>query len=107
MVLASWLGLQAVPAASPDALRATFIGNMGVHLTDGKAALLVDFPYESGAFGYMKWSREHVPGGPRPLCLFTHAHDDHFAPALVKEHCAIESCRSRARSSASNRPGKE
>jgi L-ascorbate metabolism protein UlaG (beta-lactamase superfamily) len=78
------LGMAAGPA---EKLNATFIGNMAFHLTDGKVALLTDFPYESGAFGYMTWSREAVPKGPLPLCLITHSHSDHFAPALAKDFC--------------------
>jgi L-ascorbate metabolism protein UlaG (beta-lactamase superfamily) len=74
-------------AASAGDLRATFIGNAGIHVTDGKDAILIDFPYESGAFGYMKWSKGAVPAGPRPLCLFTHAHADHYARDLVARFC--------------------
>ena len=75
------------PAPAVAGLRATFIGNMGVHLTDGKVAVMTDFPYLSGAFGYMTWSKDTVPGGPAPLCVFTHSHADHFAAALVREFC--------------------
>jgi L-ascorbate metabolism protein UlaG (beta-lactamase superfamily) len=60
---------------------------MGVHLTDGRVAVLIDFPYESGAFGYMEWSRGTVPEGPLPLCIFSHSHADHFAPSLAREFC--------------------
>lgn len=73
--------------APPASLRATFIGNMGVHLTDGKVAVLTDFPYESGAFGYMGWSEGAVPRGPSPLCLFTHSHRDHFEAAPARKYC--------------------
>src|SRR5947208_1528218 len=76
------------PPAGPQ-LRATFIGNEGFHITDGRIALLVDFPYVPGAFGYMQWGKENVPPGPRPLCLVSHAHEDHFSPRLAKEYCAI------------------
>jgi L-ascorbate metabolism protein UlaG (beta-lactamase superfamily) len=73
--------------AASLALRATFIGNMAFHISDGTVALLTDFPYESGAFGYMAWSKEAVPQGPRPLCLITHAHADHFSASLAREYC--------------------
>jgi L-ascorbate metabolism protein UlaG (beta-lactamase superfamily) len=76
------------PAAPAAPLTATFIGNMGVHVTDGKVALLTDFPYESGYAGYMRWSGDPVPkGSPRPLCIFTHSHRDHFLAALVANTC--------------------
>jgi len=82
-------GVGAAASASPPAtdLRATFIGNMAVHLTDGRVAMLVDFPYQSGAFGYMEWSKAIVPTGPAPLCLISHSHDDHFAPRLARDFC--------------------
>ncbi|HEY5907765.1 MAG TPA: hypothetical protein VIZ31_06950, partial [Vicinamibacteria bacterium] len=71
-------------AATEATLTFTFIGNMAFHVTDGRTVLLTDFPYESGAFGYMKWKAPDVPpvkdGG---LALITHAHRDHFAPELL------------------------
>jgi hypothetical protein len=88
--------LEAAPAAEPQQrseaaagrrLRATFIGNMAVHVTDGERAIVTDFPYEPGAFGYMDWTRSLVPEGPRPLCLITHSHDDHFAWKRAGEFC--------------------
>jgi L-ascorbate metabolism protein UlaG (beta-lactamase superfamily) len=64
-------------------LRVTFIGNMAVHATDGRTVLVTDFPYESGAFGYMKWRPEAVPPVGGGLALITHRHRDHFAPELL------------------------
>jgi protein-tyrosine-phosphatase len=85
-VLAAALGpalaFPAPGAAGTDqtaALRFTFIGNMAVHVTDGDTVLVTDFPYESGAFGYMKWSAEAVPPVKDGLVLVTHSHRDHFA----------------------------
>lgn len=79
----------AAPTASAPSgeLRATFIGNMAFHVTDGRIAILTDFPYTSGAFRYMEWSKTRVPTGPAPLCLITHSHDDHFAPRLARDYC--------------------
>jgi L-ascorbate metabolism protein UlaG (beta-lactamase superfamily) len=61
---------------------------MAVHVTDGKSSVLTDFPYESGAFGYMEWQERLVPDGPKPLCIVTHAHRDHFAPDVAGQYCA-------------------
>jgi L-ascorbate metabolism protein UlaG (beta-lactamase superfamily) len=77
----------AVSPAPARKLRATFIGNMAVHITDGRVALVSDFPYESGYSGYMLWSADAVPGGPRPLCLITHSHRDHFLASLATGTC--------------------
>lgn len=66
----------AVPG--PDSLRVTFIGNAAVEITDGEWTLVSDFPYRSGAFGYMEYDTAAVrPSGP-VLALITHGHDDHF-----------------------------
>ncbi len=35
-----------------------FIGNMAYEISDGETTLLSDFPYESGAFGYMTYKFE-------------------------------------------------
>jgi L-ascorbate metabolism protein UlaG (beta-lactamase superfamily) len=81
------LALAAASASASEPPRATFIGNMGVHLSDGTRSLLVDFPYRSGAFGYMEWPPEAVPQGVAGLCLFTHSHADHFEAALASRYC--------------------
>jgi L-ascorbate metabolism protein UlaG (beta-lactamase superfamily) len=60
---------------------------MAVHITDGRVAVVTDFPYEGGYSGYMRWSPEMVPRGPRPLCLITHSHRDHFLASLAAQAC--------------------
>jgi L-ascorbate metabolism protein UlaG (beta-lactamase superfamily) len=70
-------------------LTVTFIGNEAFHVTDGNVALLIDFPYDPGASGRVEWSPEQVPTGPKPLCLFTHDHADHFAFDLVPKYCEV------------------
>lgn len=85
--LLTGVGAGASPPPPAGELRATFIGNMAFHITDGHAAILTDFPYESGAFGYMEWSKATVPAGPPPLCVISHSHADHFAPRLARDYC--------------------
>ena len=75
------LAAGASPAHPP--LRARFIGNEAFEITDGRATLLTDFPYESGAFSYMEYDPAELRVRPDSLCLFTHAHADHFEPSLV------------------------
>lgn len=75
--------LAASPVAQGAELRFTFLGNMAFHITDGTTVLVSDFPYESGAFGYMKWQASAVPPVKDGLALITHRHKDHFAPALL------------------------
>jgi L-ascorbate metabolism protein UlaG (beta-lactamase superfamily) len=92
LLAAAWgtLSFTTVPAAptqraarESETLRFTFIGNMAVHVTDGDTVLVTDFPYESGAFGYMKWRAPDVPPLKDGLALITHSHRDHFAPELL------------------------
>jgi L-ascorbate metabolism protein UlaG (beta-lactamase superfamily) len=74
-------------AAEATAIRARFIGNMAVQLTDGRVVLRTDFPYESGYSGYMTWTDAVVPPADDALCLVTHSHRDHFLPALAARYC--------------------
>lgn len=85
MIAALWLAAAASLAtpAAPSRLQAQFIGNMAFAITDGKTVLYSDFPYESGAFGYMSYDFAKVPKSPGGLCLFTHGHRDHFDAALL------------------------
>jgi L-ascorbate metabolism protein UlaG (beta-lactamase superfamily) len=76
MMIAGLLAAQATPDLS-----ITLVGNAGVLLSDGTTSLLVDLPYESGAFGYMTYD----PSALRPLgtavSVVTHHHRDHFDPS--------------------------
>ena len=72
-------------AGSPSpSLTATFIGNMAFAITDGATTLYTDFPYESGAFGYMTYDFAAVPKTTGALCLITHGHRDHFDRSLFE-----------------------
>jgi len=76
------LASNASAAAAP--MRARFIGNAAVEITDGQFTMLTDFPYQSGAFGYMTYDPAAVAPRGKSVCLITHAHRDHFAGDLVK-----------------------
>src|SRR5688572_4880485 len=70
-----------------DELTITMLGHAAVHLSDGKRAIVVDFPYDAGA-DFTSWDTAHWPPGPKPMCLVTHGHRDHFAPEASGTHCA-------------------
>ena len=75
--------------AHPAEIRARFIGNMALQLSDGHVTLRSDFPYESGYSGYMTWSDALVPPATaETLCLVTHSHRDHFLASLVPRYCS-------------------
>lgn len=63
-------------------LFAKFIGNCGFCFTDETDFLYIDFPYVSGAYGFMSFDARHLEAlsqHEKDACfLFTHAHDDHF-----------------------------
>jgi L-ascorbate metabolism protein UlaG (beta-lactamase superfamily) len=78
----------AAAAAEPAEIRARFIGNMALQLTDGRVTLRTDFPYESGYSGYMTWNQTLVPAAPgEALCLVTHSHRDHFLATRATSFC--------------------
>lgn len=67
-------------------IKVRFIGNCGLHLTDGNADLYVDFPYKSGAYGYMKYDGTEIDSvKDNAVFLFTHRHADHYSKKLLKK----------------------
>jgi L-ascorbate metabolism protein UlaG (beta-lactamase superfamily) len=70
-------------------LQFQFIGNAAVSITDGRTTLLVDFPYQSGAMGYMTYDSSTVQIQGTVACLFTHSHRDHFMPELIKDDWVV------------------
>jgi len=74
-----------VLSAAAPALDVEFIGNAGVSLSDGETTLLVDLPYQSGAYGYMPYDFSSLQPEGRAVALITHGHADHFLPELFKE----------------------
>lgn len=61
-----------------------FLGNAGLYMTDGVANIYIDFPYKSGAFGYMKYDRSQLDSiRDASVFIFTHRHPDHYSRKLV------------------------
>lgn len=71
-------------AQAPAELRARFIGNMAFAITDGETTLFTDFPYRSGAFGYMRYDLAAVEIPRGAITLVTHEHADHWDPELFR-----------------------
>lgn len=76
------LALLAAAAITADTLTVHLVGNAGVILTDRTTTLLVDLPYRSGAFGYQTYDPTTLPVTGDAVSVVTHAHLDHFEPAL-------------------------
>lgn len=73
----------ASPSDAPRTLR--YVGNAGFEISDGTHTVLLDFPYVSGAYGYMKFEPGELRPRPGSLCLISHAHADHFDGEAVAE----------------------
>lgn len=72
--------------AQSNAITIRFIGNCGLHMTDGTLDVYVDFPYKSGAFGYMEYPASEVDSiKPDATHIFTHRHPDHYSKKLAKK----------------------
>jgi L-ascorbate metabolism protein UlaG (beta-lactamase superfamily) len=70
---------------APDSgLSVRFIGNEAFEISDGGHTIVTDFPYRSGAFGYMTYEPQSGFSG-EVLALVTHGHLDHFDPAQWRD----------------------
>ncbi len=67
-------------------LLVNFIGNAGFHITDGKTNIYLDFPYKSGAYGYMQYSESELNKiKDQSIFIFTHKHADHYARKITRK----------------------
>jgi L-ascorbate metabolism protein UlaG (beta-lactamase superfamily) len=74
-----------IAVAQNKKIEITFLGNCGLFMTDGEINVYVDFPYKSGAYGYMTYEPELLDNIlPNSIFLFTHGHADHFSRKLFK-----------------------
>ena len=81
--------LVAAQSVAPS-ITARFIGNAAFELSDGSTTILIDFPYGSGAFGYMQFPASELHRRSNALCLFTHGHADHFdGTAITSVGCQV------------------
>jgi len=78
--------LVSVLAAQTNAITVRFIGNCGLYMSDGELDVYVDFPYRSGAFGYMEYPTSEIDSvKAKATHLFTHRHPDHYSKKLVRK----------------------
>jgi ribonuclease BN (tRNA processing enzyme) len=64
----------------------TFLGNCGFFMTDGNFNIYVDFPYKSGAYGYMTYQPGLLDSiHANSVFLFTHGHADHYSKKDFKK----------------------
>ena len=87
LLLALSFLLVSAPGFSQDnAITIRFIGNCGLHLTDGTTHVYSDFPYRSGAFNYMEFEDSQLDRvEANSVFLFTHKHGDHFSRKNMRQ----------------------
>ncbi len=73
-------------AGQGKTIQIDFLGNCGLFMTDGTLNICIDFPYKSGAYGYMTYNLNLPDSIPEnTIYIFTHGHADHFDRKLFKE----------------------
>ena len=56
-----------------------YIGNCGLHFTDGETHMYADFPYKSGAHHYAEYEDSELENlKENAFYIFTHKHSDHY-----------------------------
>lgn len=81
-------------STAQDKLHIKFIGNCGLHLSDGATNIYTDFPYKSGAFGYMKYSNVELDSiEANSVFIFTHKHSDHYSKKIVRTLLKKRNCK--------------
>lgn len=86
IVILVLIGNISIGISQTNEIKIKFIGNCGLYLTDGKANLYVDFPYKSGAYGYMKYNPLEIDSiKENAIFLFTHRHADHYSKKILNK----------------------
>jgi len=70
---------------APTELDFKFIGNATVRITDGERTLVTDFPYRTGASGYMRYNMKDFDSQGEVISLMTHSHYDHWDALVYRE----------------------
>ncbi len=67
-------------------IKIRFIGNCGLYLTDGTTNIYSDFPYKSGAHGYMEFDDSELEDvKENSIFLYSHKHSDHYSNKNIKK----------------------
>ncbi len=67
-------------------IKIRFIGNCGLHMTAGQTSIYFDFPYKSGAYGYMTYHQKELDSVvENSTFIFTHKHKDHYSAKNMNE----------------------
>ena len=84
--LLSFICFTSILFAQENEITMRFIGNCGLHLSDGTSNMYIDFPYKSGAFNYMEYDDAEIDSiKANAVFLFTHKHPDHYASSRMRK----------------------
>lgn len=73
------LTFAAISLGQTSEIKIRFIGNCGLHITDGVKDIYTDFPYKSGAHNYMEYEGNELDSvKENAYFIFTHKHSDHY-----------------------------
>lgn len=66
-------------------IKIRYIGNCGLHITDGTTDIYTDFPYKSGAHKYVEYDDSEIDNlKENAFYIFTHKHSDHYYKGKMK-----------------------
>ncbi|WP_460219413.1 MBL fold metallo-hydrolase [Psychroserpens sp. MEBiC05023] len=86
LLLILLLSIVNIGFSQSNEIRIKFIGNCGLHLTDGKTNIYTDFPYKSGAHNYMEFNKSELDSLKNDShFIFTHKHSDHYSKKNIKK----------------------
>ena len=72
--------------AQSNEIKIRYIGNCGLHITDGINHIYTDFPYKSGAYNHIEYEDSEIDSLKKnSFYIFTHKHADHYSKKLLKE----------------------
>lgn len=72
--------------SQPGEIKIEFLGNCGLYLSDGETNIYTDFPYKSGAHGYMEFNESELDSiKENSIFIFTHKHSDHYSNKNIKK----------------------
>jgi len=67
-------------------IKIRYIGNCGLHITDGTTHIYTDFPYKSGAHHYDKYDDSEIDSlKENAYYIFTHKHSDHYYKGKMRK----------------------
>lgn len=79
LILIAFLFLGTIGFGQSNEIKIRYIGNCGLHITDGETHIYTDFPYQPGAYNYLEYDQSEIDNlKENAYYIFTHKHRDHY-----------------------------